>query len=59
MAGGGGTGISLEHTPTWAVAVVCFFFISISVILEQFIHLLTKVCFSFSFAGVVLFLSYI
>ncbi|XP_062168123.1 MLO-like protein 3 [Alnus glutinosa] len=42
MAGGGGTGISLEYTPTWAVAVVCFFFISISIILEQFIHLLTK-----------------
>ncbi|XP_059427842.1 MLO-like protein 3 [Corylus avellana] len=42
MAAGDSTGISLEHTPTWAVAVVCLFFISISIILEHFIHLLSK-----------------
>ncbi|KAK6942829.1 Mlo-related protein [Dillenia turbinata] len=32
---------TLEHTPTWAVAAVCFFFITISIILEHLIHLLT------------------
>ncbi|KAE8099554.1 hypothetical protein FH972_017529 [Carpinus fangiana] len=42
MAGGDSTGISLEYTPTWALAVVCLFFISISVILEHLIHLLSK-----------------
>ncbi|KAL3628539.1 hypothetical protein CASFOL_027585 [Castilleja foliolosa] len=31
---------SLAHTPTWAVATVCFFIISISIILEHSIHLL-------------------
>ncbi|KAL6574820.1 hypothetical protein OROMI_012105 [Orobanche minor] len=40
-AGNGGSGaVSLEHTPTWAVATVCFFIISISIILEHSIHLL-------------------
>ncbi|OMO73511.1 Mlo-related protein [Corchorus olitorius] len=33
---------SLEHTPTWAVATVYFVFISISIALEHFIHLLTN-----------------
>ncbi|XP_030542459.2 MLO-like protein 3 [Rhodamnia argentea] len=44
MAGGGGatTGSSLLHTPTWALAVVCFFFISTSLILEHLIDLLTN-----------------
>ncbi|KAK2658003.1 hypothetical protein Ddye_011055 [Dipteronia dyeriana] len=31
---------SLENTPTWAVAVVCFIMISISIILEHSFHLL-------------------
>ncbi|KAK9920878.1 hypothetical protein M0R45_029416 [Rubus argutus] len=39
MAGDAG-GTSLEDTPTWAVATVCFFFISISILLEHSIHLL-------------------
>ncbi|KAF5475893.1 hypothetical protein F2P56_007650 [Juglans regia] len=42
MAGGDSSDRSLEYTPTWALAAVCFFFISISIILEQSIHLLTK-----------------
>ncbi|KAI6674963.1 hypothetical protein NL676_002869 [Syzygium grande] len=39
---GGATGSSLEYTPTWALAVVCFFFISTSLVLEHLIHLLTN-----------------
>ncbi|XP_050242919.1 MLO-like protein 3 isoform X1 [Quercus robur] len=41
MAGGGSSGASLEYTPTWALATVCFFFIFISIILEYIIHLLS------------------
>lgn len=41
MAGGGSSGASLEFTPTWALATVCFFFIFISIILEHIIHLLS------------------
>uniref|UniRef100_A0A2N9FCS0 MLO-like protein n=1 Tax=Fagus sylvatica TaxID=28930 RepID=A0A2N9FCS0_FAGSY len=41
MAGGDTSGPSLEHTPTWALASVCFIFISVSFILEYIIHLLT------------------
>ncbi|KAM5559847.1 MLO-like protein 3 [Rosa sericea] len=33
-------GTTLEHTPTWALATVCFFFISVSILIEQLIHLL-------------------
>ncbi|KAF3442861.1 hypothetical protein FNV43_RR16779 [Rhamnella rubrinervis] len=40
MAAGDNADGSLEHTPTWAVSIVCFFFISISIIMEYFIHLL-------------------
>ncbi|KAL8484101.1 hypothetical protein ACS0TY_026700 [Phlomoides rotata] len=40
MAAGGGR--SLEETPTWAVAVVCFVLISISIVIEHTIHLLGK-----------------
>eukprot|EP00253_Pinus_taeda_P017180 PITA_17180 len=36
--GGASTDRSLEQTPTWAVAVVCFAFVVISLILEQSIH---------------------
>ncbi|KAJ0511022.1 hypothetical protein HanIR_Chr11g0547291 [Helianthus annuus] len=37
MAGGAG---SLEQTPTWAVATVCFVFIVISIFIEQIIHMI-------------------
>ncbi|KAJ6922986.1 hypothetical protein NC652_016590 [Populus alba x Populus x berolinensis] len=33
---------SLEHTPTWALATVCFVFISVSIVLEHIFHLLTN-----------------
>nr|DAD26130.1 TPA_asm: hypothetical protein HUJ06_027598 [Nelumbo nucifera] len=33
---------SLQQTPTWALATVCFCFISISIFLEHSIHLLTN-----------------
>ncbi|KAL7265133.1 hypothetical protein ACSBR1_002982 [Camellia fascicularis] len=36
-------GLTLEQTPTWAVAVVCFVLVAISVVIEHIIHLwLTK-----------------
>ncbi|XP_030962401.1 MLO-like protein 6 [Quercus lobata] len=41
MAGAGG-GRSLEETPTWAVAVVCFILVLISIIIEHIIHLIGK-----------------
>ncbi|XP_031267286.1 MLO-like protein 3 [Pistacia vera] len=42
MAAGGGatTSRSLQVTPTWAVATVCFIFISFSILIEHLIHLL-------------------
>ena len=42
MAGATG-GRSLEQTPTWAVAVVCFVLVLISIIIEYIIHLTGKV----------------
>ncbi|KAG6583493.1 MLO-like protein 6, partial [Cucurbita argyrosperma subsp. sororia] len=39
MAAAGG-GKSLEQTPTWAVAVVCFILLFISIIIEYIIHLI-------------------
>ncbi|XP_062117175.1 MLO-like protein 3 isoform X2 [Humulus lupulus] len=42
MAAGDGSVISLEHTPTWALAVVCFGFISTSLLIEHTIHLLSR-----------------
>lgn len=33
---------SLEETPTWAVAVVCFVMVLISIIIEHIIHLIGK-----------------
>ncbi|KAL5800233.1 hypothetical protein ACOSQ4_033117 [Xanthoceras sorbifolium] len=33
---------TLEETPTWAVAVVCFVFIAISIALEHLIHMVGK-----------------
>ncbi|KAJ0021307.1 hypothetical protein Pint_32202 [Pistacia integerrima] len=41
MAGESG-GRSLEQTPTWAVAVVCFFLVVISIFIEYIIHLIGK-----------------
>ncbi|KAH6755893.1 Seven transmembrane MLO family protein [Perilla frutescens var. hirtella] len=40
MAAKGGR--SLEETPTWAVAVVCFVLVAISVVIEHIIHLIGK-----------------
>ncbi|MQM08514.1 hypothetical protein Taro_041362 [Colocasia esculenta] len=39
---GGSSGRSLEQTPTWAVAVVCFVLVVISIIIEHLIHLVGK-----------------
>ncbi|RXI01301.1 hypothetical protein DVH24_001535 [Malus domestica] len=39
---GGKEGRSLEQTPTWAVAVVCFVLVLISILIEYFIHLIAK-----------------
>ncbi|KAK8655060.1 hypothetical protein V6N13_107652 [Hibiscus sabdariffa] len=39
MAGSSG-GRSLEETPTWAVAVVCFFLVLISIIIEHILHMI-------------------
>ncbi|KAK0605188.1 hypothetical protein LWI29_023952 [Acer saccharum] len=41
MAGASG-GRSLEQTPTWAVATVCFGLVLISIIIEYIIHLIGK-----------------
>lgn len=35
--------ITLESTPTWAVATVCFVLIFISILIEHLLHLLAKV----------------
>ncbi|KAH7513228.1 hypothetical protein FEM48_Zijuj12G0174300 [Ziziphus jujuba var. spinosa] len=42
MAAGDNSDRSLEHTPTWALAVVCLFFISISITMEHSFHLLSN-----------------
>ncbi|XP_061354946.1 MLO-like protein 6 [Gastrolobium bilobum] len=39
---GGGEGRNLEETPTWAVAVVCFVLLLISIIIEHIFHLIGK-----------------
>ncbi|KAJ6333470.1 hypothetical protein OIU77_009357 [Salix suchowensis] len=39
---GEGEAKTLEETPTWAVATVCFFLISISIFIEHLFHLLAK-----------------
>lgn len=41
--GGGATYRSLQVTPTWALATVCFIFISISLVIEHLIQLLGNV----------------
>ncbi|KAK3038424.1 hypothetical protein RJ639_030590 [Escallonia herrerae] len=33
---------SLEETPTWAVAVVCFVLVAVSIVIEQIIHITGK-----------------
>lgn len=38
----GSGGATLEHTPTWALATVCFFFIFVSIFLEHSINLLVN-----------------
>lgn len=44
MAGGStSSGRSLEQTPTWAVAVVCFVLVLVSIFIEQIIHFIGKV----------------
>ncbi|KAB2622310.1 MLO-like protein 3 [Pyrus ussuriensis x Pyrus communis] len=40
---GDSKGASLEDTPTWALATVCFFFIFTSLVIEHSIHLLVNV----------------
>ncbi|KAK3038422.1 hypothetical protein RJ639_030588 [Escallonia herrerae] len=42
MAIGSNAVQSLQYTPTWAVATVCFFIIAISIFLEHSIHLITN-----------------
>ncbi|KAL2494957.1 MLO-like protein 6 [Forsythia ovata] len=43
MAGeSGGDSASLETTPTWAVATICFFLIAVSILIEHALHLLAK-----------------
>jgi len=34
---------TLEETPTWAVAVVCFVLLAISIFIEHIIHAIGKV----------------
>ncbi|RDX80473.1 MLO-like protein 3, partial [Mucuna pruriens] len=36
------SGYSLQHTPTWAIALVSFILISMSIILDHLIHLTIK-----------------
>ncbi|XP_057781779.1 MLO-like protein 6 [Salvia miltiorrhiza] len=38
----GASGRSLEQTPTWAVAVVCFALVAVSIVIEHIIHLIGK-----------------
>ncbi|XP_057779086.1 MLO-like protein 3 isoform X2 [Salvia miltiorrhiza] len=42
MAAGDSASITLEQTPTWAIATLCFIIISISIILEHIFQLLTN-----------------
>lgn len=41
MAEGGTT---LEYTPTWVVAVVCFVIVFISLVVERILHFIGKAC---------------
>ncbi|XP_056161312.1 MLO-like protein 15 [Syzygium oleosum] len=42
MADAGGYKISLESTPTWEVALVCFTIVLVSIIVERFLHLVDQ-----------------
>lgn len=50
MGGGGGgeegEGLSLQDTPTWALATVCFVFISLGIFIDHLIHLFGRVSYS-------------
>ena len=50
MVAGDSTSISLEQTPTWAIATLCFVIVSISIILEHIFQLLTNVSYLFYLA---------
>nr|XP_027069477.1 MLO protein homolog 1-like [Coffea arabica] len=41
--GSGNEETTLEHTSTWAVVVVCFILIAVSILIEHGLHLLAKV----------------
>lgn len=41
--GGATGGRSLEETPTWAVAAVCFVLVAISMVIEHLIYLVEQV----------------
>ena len=51
MAGGRVYERTLEETPTWAVAVVCFVLLAISIIIEHIIHAIGKVSFGRVYAS--------
>lgn len=38
---------TLEETPTWAVAVVCFVLLAISIVIEHIIHAIGKVSYAY------------
>lgn len=40
-----GKELTMQETPTWAVAVVCFVLLAISIFIEQIIHAIEKVRF--------------
>ena len=40
---GGSGGRNLDETPTWAIAVVCFVLLSISITIEHIFHVIGKV----------------
>jgi hypothetical protein len=46
---GGAKEKGLSQTPTWAVALVCTFFILVSVLLEKALHRVATVCPEFPF----------
>ena len=42
--GHGGAGSSLEFTPTWVAALVCTVIVTLSLVVEKLLQLLSKVC---------------
>lgn len=56
MAGAAqGQNVSLKETPTWAVALVCFFLIFLSLLIEHVLHLITKVSIHLSILHIQIF----